>query len=76
MKKQGKEVKAGEIISYVKTTTAGGVKPTAYATPDEIDVDKYLEYAGSMFDQILDSIGATFDEIVPPRNLDLFWSES
>lgn len=75
LRKTGREVKAGEIISYVKTNTAQGVKPAAQARPNEIDVEKYLEYAGSMFDQILDPLDVSFDEIVGKTSLDLFWSQ-
>jgi DNA polymerase I len=70
----GKEVKAGEIISYVKTKTPPNVKPVSLARLDEIDADKYLEYASSMFDQMLDSLGFSFDEIMGSTTLDAFWS--
>jgi DNA polymerase elongation subunit (family B) len=71
---RGKEVKAGEIISYVKTKTPPNVKPVSLARLDEIDADKYLEYASSMFDQMLDSLGFSFDEIMGSTTLDAFWS--
>jgi len=70
----GQEVKAGEIISYVKTKTPPNVKPVSLARLDEIDADKYLEYASSMFDQMLDSLGFSFDEIMGSTTLDAFWS--
>jgi DNA polymerase elongation subunit (family B) len=70
----GQEVKAGEIISYVKTKTPPNVKPVSLARVDEIDADKYLEYASSMFDQMLDSLGFSFDEIMGSTTLDAFWS--
>jgi len=70
----GKEVKAGEIISYVKTKTPPNVKPVSLARLDEIDADKYLEYASSMFDQMLDALGFSFDEIMGSTTLDAFWS--
>ena len=71
---KGREVKAGEIISYVKTKTPPNVKPVSLARIDEIDTDKYLEYASSMFDQMLDSLGFSFDEIMGSTTLDAFWS--
>ena len=74
LQERGREVKAGEIISYVKTKTPPNVKPTSLARPDEIDADKYLEYASSMFDQMLDSLGFSFDEIMGSTTLDAFWS--
>jgi hypothetical protein len=71
---RGREIKAGDIISYVKTKNPPYVKPTILARPEDIDVDKYLEYARSMFDQILDGLGFNFDEIMGGTTLDLFWS--
>ncbi|HZD35068.1 MAG TPA: DNA-directed DNA polymerase I [Nitrososphaeraceae archaeon] len=74
---QGKEIKAGGIISYVKTRTSEGVKPVELAKPEEIDTDKYLETMEVTFDQILASLNFNFKSLVgQPRqsNLDeLFW---
>lgn len=74
----GKEVRAGDIISYVKTKTADGVKPVGYARPEEIDTEKYLETMESTFDQVLSSLGFHFKSLLgKPRqsNLDeLFWT--
>ena len=74
----GKEVRAGDIISYVKTKTADGVKPVGYARPEEIDTEKYLETMESTFDQLLSSLGFNFKSLLgKPRqsNLDeLFWT--
>ncbi len=73
--RNGKEVKAGEIISFVKTTTPPGVKPVSMAKVEEIDNDKYLEYLRSTFDQFLDALGYEFDEILGATKLeDFFWS--
>ncbi len=74
MQTGGREIKAGEIISFVKTKTPLGVKPVTLARVDEVDVDKYLEYASSMFDQMLDSLGFSFDEFMGSTTLDAFWS--
>ncbi len=71
---RGREIKAGDIISFVKTKTPPNVKPVSLARVDEVDVDKYLEYASSMFDQMLDSLGFSFDEILGSTTLDAFWS--
>jgi len=71
---KGKEVKAGEIISYVKTVTPPGVKPISMASPDEVDSDKYLEQLKSTFDQILDALGYDFNEIMGVTKLEeYFW---
>ena len=74
----GKQVKAGDIISYVKTRTLDGVKPVALANQTDIDTEKYLEAMESTFDQILSSLNLNFKSIIgKPRqaNLDeLFWN--
>jgi DNA polymerase I len=75
---EGKEVRAGDIISYVKTKTADGVKPVGYARPEEIDTEKYLETMEATFDQVLSSLSFNFKSLLgKPRqsNLDeLFWN--
>jgi DNA polymerase, archaea type len=75
---EGKEVRAGDIISYVKTKTTDGVKPVGYARPEEIDTEKYLETMEATFDQVLSSLSFNFKSLLgKPRqsNLDeLFWS--
>ena len=48
----GKQVKAGDIISYVKTRTIDGVKPVELANKMDIDTEKYLDTMESTFDQI------------------------
>ncbi|MEM3387561.1 MAG: DNA-directed DNA polymerase I [Nitrososphaerales archaeon] len=74
---KGKEVKAGEIIAYVKTITPPGVKPISMATPDEVDTVKYLEQLKSTFDQILDALGYEFNEIMGVTKLEeYFWGGS
>ena len=74
----GKQVKTGDIISYVKTRTLDGVKPVTLANQMDIDTEKYLETMESTFDQILSSLNLNFKSIIgKPRqtNLDeLFWN--
>jgi len=74
LRNSGKEVKAGEIISFVKTKGGLGVKPTVQAKAEDVDVDKYIEYASSMFDQVLSALDLSFDNVVPRTSLDSFWS--
>ena len=74
LEEKGEEIKAGEIIAYVKTKNPPYVKPAKLARPDEVDADKYIEYAHSMFDQLLDALDFSFDEIMGATTLDLFWS--
>jgi DNA polymerase I len=74
LEERGREVKAGEIIAYVKTKSPPYVKPVELAKVDEIDSDKYIEYAHSMFDQMLDALDFSFDEMLGATTLDFFWS--
>ena len=71
----GREIKAGDIISFVKTTNTTGVKPVAIANIQDVDTKKYEAYMRNTFDQILSSLGYDFDEIVGATKLeDFFWS--
>jgi DNA polymerase I len=74
----GRQLKAGDIISYVKTRTIEGVKPVELANKMDIDTEKYLDAMESTFDQILSSLNLNFKSIIgKPRqsNLDeLFWT--
>jgi DNA polymerase, archaea type len=76
----GKVVRAGDIISYVKTKTTEGVKPVELANHNEIDKEKYLETLESTFDQLLSALNVNFKSIIgKPRqaNLDeLFWDSA
>ncbi|RMF28844.1 MAG: DNA-directed DNA polymerase I, partial [Candidatus Nitrosothermus koennekii] len=68
-----REIKAGDIISYVKTRTPPGVKPIELAKPEEIDVDKYLDAMRSTFDQILLALGYEFDTLLGATKLEDFF---
>jgi DNA polymerase I len=73
----GRTIKAGDIISYVKTKTADGVRPVEIARPEEIDTEKYLDTMEATFDQLLSSLSYDFKSLLgKPRqsSLDeLFW---
>ena len=73
LRNSGKDVKPGDIISYVKTTSAMGVKPISMARPEDIDVDKYVEYLRSTFDQLLDALGYSFEEIMGITSIEEFF---
>jgi DNA polymerase I len=79
LEERGKDIKAGDIISYVKTKNGDGVKPVELAKPEEIDTEKYLEAMESTFDQVLGALGFDFKSVLgKPRqqSLDeLFWSK-
>jgi DNA polymerase I len=72
LQKRGMEVKAGDLISFVKVVKEPHVKPVELATKNEIDVDKYIAYLHSTFDQVLDALGLDFDEIIGLTKLERF----
>jgi DNA polymerase I len=73
----GRDLKAGDIVSYVKTLTGDGVKPVELARPEEVDTEKYVDAMEATFDQLLSSLNFNFKSLLgKPRqsNLDdLFW---
>jgi len=72
LQKRGYDLKAGELISFVKVTKEPHVKPVELASNSEIDVDKYVAYLQSTFDQVLDAMGLNFDEIIGLTKLERF----
>jgi len=72
LKEEGAEPKAGDLISFVKVVKKPHVKPVELATKNEIDVDKYIAYLHSTFDQVLDALGLDFDEIIGLTKLERF----
>jgi DNA polymerase I len=74
LSKNGKDLKPGDIISFVKVRGKDGVRPVELAVKEEIDTDKYKEYLKSTFDQILDSLGISFDRIVGITKLESWMS--
>ena len=73
-----REIKKGDIISYVKIINKPGVKPVELARPDEIDSAKYMEFMESTFDQILSSMDLDFATLIgAPKQTGLdqfFWN--
>jgi DNA polymerase I len=72
LKTRGVELKAGDLISYVKVAKEPHVKPIEMATDSEVDVDKYVAYLQSTFDQVLDALGLEFEEIIGLTRLERF----
>jgi DNA polymerase I len=72
-----REIKKGDIISYVKIINKPGVKPVEMARADEIDTPKYMEFIESTFDQILSSMDLDFASLIgAPKQTGLdqfFW---
>jgi len=66
------ELKAGDLISFVKVVKEPHVKPIQLASNSEIDVEKYVGYLQSTFDQVLDALGLDFNEIIGLTKLERF----
>jgi DNA polymerase I len=67
----GRDVSAGDIIAFVKTT--GGVKPVEQASIQDIDIAKYKDLVQSTFEQVLDALGVEWIETIGIRRLDTFF---
>src|SRR5574342_509465 len=63
-----REIKKGDIISYVKIVNKPGVKPVEMARPEEVDSAKYMEFMESTFDQILSSMDLDFSALIGVPN--------
>lgn len=74
---KGYKVKRGDTISYIKTKTKTGVKPTALASTADIDPTKYQEFMESTLMQVMSPMGLNFDDIMnKPKQTGLdqfFW---
>jgi hypothetical protein len=71
LQQAGKEVTAGDIIAFVKTTD--GVKPVEQADVKDIDVSKYKDLVKSTFEQVLDALGIEWLDTIGMRRLDTFF---
>ena len=83
LQKSGKEIRSGDLISFVKVIKSSsrgsgaddinsGVKPVELASRNEVDVDKYIAYLQATFDQVLDAVGLNFEEIIGVTRLASF----
>jgi len=72
LEEKGVELKAGDLIRFVKVTKDPYVKPVELASNREIDADKYIAYLQSTFDQILDALGLEFEKIIGLTRLEQF----
>ncbi len=71
LEEAGRDISAGDIISFVKTTK--GVKPVEYASIQDIDIAKYKALVKSTFEQVLDALGIEWIETIGIRRLDTFF---
>src|SRR5215467_7919156 len=73
LSKTGTEIKAGDLVSFVKVVTGTGVKPVKLASLQEIDVGKYTEYIRSTFEQVLDALEIDYEELTGAKKLESFF---
>ena len=73
-----REIKKGDIISYVKILNKPGVRPIEMARKSEIDSSKYMEFMESTLDQLTSSMDLDFDTMLgKPKQTGLeqfFWN--
>jgi len=73
-----REIKKGDIISYVKILNKPGVRPIEMARKSEIDTSKYMEFMERTLDQLTSSMDLDFDIILgKPKQTGLeqfFWN--
>jgi len=72
LQESGRELHTGDLISFVKVIREPRVKPVELTSRNEVDVDKYVAYLHSTFDQVLDALGLSFDEIIGLTKLERF----
>jgi DNA polymerase I len=71
----GYDVPPGTIVAYIKTKGEDGVLPVelAQGTSYWLDKEKYVETLHSVFEQVLDSVGLEFEELMGFTTLDQFF---
>jgi DNA polymerase I len=71
----GHDVQPGTIVEYIKTKGDGGVMPIELAKEKSywLDKDKYTDTLRSVFEQVLDSVGIDFQELLGFTTLDQFF---
>jgi DNA polymerase I len=76
------DIKAGDLMSFVKIKPREmivrnrkemtSVMPLELATDSEVDVDKYIAYLQSTFEQVLDALELDFEEVIGLTRLERF----
>ncbi len=68
------DLERGDTISFVKTRTKEGVKPTNMARIEDLDIKKYKEMLKSTLEQVLDALDISFDEVMGVKKIDSFFT--
>jgi DNA polymerase I len=76
------DIKAGDLVSFVKIKPREmvvknrkemtSVMPVEFAADSEVDVDKYVAYLQSTFEQVLDALELDFEEVIGLTRLERF----
>jgi DNA polymerase I len=66
-------IQKGDVIKFVKTKGQEGAKAFEIAKLQDIDPKKYKELLKSAFEQVLDALGITFEEIKGIKKMDAFF---
>ena len=69
----GRVYQKGETISFIKTKGPIGAKAIELARLQDLDTKKYKDLLKSAFEQVLDALGITFDEIRGIKKMDAFF---
>jgi len=63
-----------DVISFVKVKGREGVKPVQLARLPEVDVEKYYDSVKSTFEQLLKSLGVSWEKIESTTSIESFFS--
>jgi DNA polymerase I len=71
----GFDVPPGTIVEYIKTKGPEDLLPVQMAEDQSfwLDKDKYIDTLRSVFEQVLDSVGIDFEELLGFTTLDQFF---
>ncbi len=74
LRKYGLRVTKGTVVTYVKTKDSLGVRPVKLARLSEVDVNKYVEFVRTAFEQMLTALGLDWSRLKGQRKLLFFGS--
>ena len=69
LRKYGVRVTKGTVVTYVKTRDKLGVRPVRLARLSDVDASKYTELVKTVFEQMLMSLGLSWNSLLGHRNL-------
>lgn len=69
LKKYGIRVTKGTVVTYVKTKDSLGVRPVKLAKLSEVDTTKYTELVRTAFEQMLASLGLSWERVSGQKKL-------